>query len=212
MADPTNLQPASLTLYTDAHIVRGTVLTRQRRVTDILNEADHPFLVLSDVVIDAFGSRDQPMRIEFAQVNLDAVLFAVTDEPVTAPPELRTPKVAELALISVPPFRVIGRVHLLPNRDLREALDELTGRFIPVTQASYWSDAVGEARQSAVAVAVNHSRAQVLAPYREVDPWEGIDRGAPHRAEPGSVSADQPAGTGEAATAMDEPPPVAGDR
>lgn len=182
--DPTSLQPASLTLYTDAHIVRGTILTRQRRVSDILNEADHPFLVLSDVVIDAFGSRDQPMRIEYAQVNLDAVLFAVTDEPVSAPPELRTPKVAERALISVPPFRVVGRVHLLPNRDLREALGELVGRFIPVTDAAFWSDAVGEARQAAVAVAVNHGRAQVLAPYREVDPWEGLDRAAPHRVEP----------------------------
>jgi hypothetical protein len=202
MADPTNLQPASLTLFTDAHIVRGTVLTRQRRVTDILNESDHPFLVLSEVVVDAFGSRDQPMRIEFAQVNLDAVLFAVTDEPVTAPPELRTPKVAEQALISVPPFRVVGRVHLLPNRDLREALDELTGRFIPVTDAMYWSDAVGEARQTAVAVAVNHGRAQILAPYREVDPWEGIDRTAPHReAAPGGpaepASPTEPAGPAE---------------
>lgn len=181
MADPTNLQPARLTLYTDAHIIRGSILTRHRRVTDILNESEHPFIVLSEVIVDAYGSRDQPMQVEFAQVNLDAVLFAVTDEPVTAPPELRTPKVAEQALVSVPPFRVVGRVHLLPGRDLREGLDELTGRFIPVTEAAFWSETIGEARQTALALAVNHGRAQVLAPYRVVDPWAGIDRAAPHR-------------------------------
>jgi hypothetical protein len=194
-ADPTSLQPARLTLYTDAHIIRGTTMTRLRRVTDILNEAEHAFLVLSDVIVDAYGSRDQPMQVEYAQVNLDAVLFAVIEEPVTAPPELRTPKVAEQALVSVPPFRVVGRIHLLPGRDLREGLDELTGRFIPVTDAAFWSETIGEARQTALALAVNHGRAQVLAPYRVVDPWAGIDRAAPHRAE--EAAGDAPAASPE---------------
>ena len=27
-------------------------------------------------------------------------------------------------------------------------------------------------------VAINHSRAQILAPHREVDPWAGLDRAA----------------------------------
>jgi hypothetical protein len=64
----------------------------------------------------------------------------------------------------------------MPERDLREALGELTGRFIPVTEATYWSDIVGEARTVAPMVAFNHSRAQILAPHREVDPWAGLDR------------------------------------
>ena len=46
-------------------------------------------------------------------------------------PDLRTPKVPEQALISIPPFRVTGRIHLLPERDLREALSELTGPVHP---------------------------------------------------------------------------------
>jgi hypothetical protein len=64
----------------------------------------------------------------------------------------------------------------MPERDLHEALDELMGRFLPVTDAVYWSDRVGEARASALVVAVNHSRAQILAPHREVDPWAGLNR------------------------------------
>lgn len=165
-----------LTLYTDAFVVKGTVRSRQNRITDILNQTDDGFLVLSDAVVDEYGSRGTPTRSEFAQVNLAAVLFAVADTPIEPRPDLRTPKVPEQAMISIPPFRVIGRVHLLPERDLREALSELTGRFIPVTDATYWSDTIGEARATAAMVAINHERAQIFAPHREVDPWAGLDR------------------------------------
>jgi hypothetical protein len=105
------------------------------------------------------------------------VLFAVADSQVQAIPELRTPKIPEQALISIPPFKITGRIHLLPERDLRDALEELTGRFLPVTDALYWSESVGEARTPAQLIAFNHARAQILAPHREVDPWEGISRG-----------------------------------
>jgi hypothetical protein len=167
----------ALTLYTDAFVIRGSIRTRQSRISDILNQADDEFLVLTDTVVDEFGARGLPVRSEYAQVNLGAVLFAVADTSVEPRPDLRTPKVPEQALISIPPFRVTGRVHLLPERDLREALTELTGRFIPVTDATFWSDSVGEARATAPMLAINHHRAQIFAPHRAVDPWAGLDRG-----------------------------------
>ena len=172
-AEPTLV---TLTLYTDAFVIKGSIRTRQGRISDILNQADEDFLVLTDTVVDEYGARGTTVKSEFAQVNLGAVLFAVADTTVEARPDLRTPKVSEQALISIPPFSVTGRVHLLPERDLREALSELTGRFIPVTDATYWSDSVGEARQTAPMVAINHHRAQIFAPHREVDPWAGLDR------------------------------------
>ena len=116
------------------------------------------------------------MQTDFAQVNLGTVLFGVADEPVDATPELRIPKVSQRALITVPPFTVTGHIHVLPERDLREALDELVGRFIPVTDAVYWADRLGEGRTEALVVAINHHRAQILAPFREIDPWAGLDR------------------------------------
>jgi hypothetical protein len=178
----------SLTLYTDAFIIRGTIVTRHRRVTDILNMAEDGFLVLGDVTSDEFGARGETIRAEFAQVNLAAVLFAVADTPVETPPELRTPKVSEQALISVPPFKVSGSIYLMPGRGLREALAELTGHFVPVTGAAYWSDVHGEARQTAELVAVNHERAQIMAPHTVVDPWADAPRAAA-TPEPGA-SAD----------------------
>ncbi len=167
-------QSVALTLYTDAFVIRGSIETRQRRVSDILNHADDPFLVLTDVTVDEFGSRGQVTTAAYAQVNLASVLFAVADTTVEAVPELRTAKVPEVALISVPPFKVTGRIHLLAERDLREALNELHGTFLPVTDATYWSDSLAEARATAALVAVNHARAQILAPYRENDPWAGM--------------------------------------
>jgi hypothetical protein len=165
-----------MTLFTDAFVIKGVVRTRQSRLTDVLNSAEDEFIVLEDAVVDEFGSRAQAVRSEFAQVNLAAVLFAVADSTVEPRPDLRTPKVSEQALISIPPFRIIGRIHVLPERDLHDALRDLTGRFIPLTEAIYWSDTVGEARTSVPMVAFNHSRAQILAPHREVDPWAGLDR------------------------------------
>jgi hypothetical protein len=192
----------TLVLYTDALITRGTLQTRQHRVTDILNETDEPFLVLEDVTVEEFGGHGQPVRSDFAQVNLDAVLFAVTNEPAPPMPELRTPKTPEKAIISVPPFSVVGTIHLMPmDGSLRDALRELTGRFLPVTDAIFWSDRMHEAREQAALVAVNHKRAHILAPHREVDPWTGLDTST------GGTSTGSPSAGG---TGTDVPPSDSG--
>jgi hypothetical protein len=170
------IQQVRLTLYTDSFVVRGALTTRQRRVTDMLNLAEDRFLVLSDVSTDEFGPRGEHLRAEFAQVNLTSVLFAVVNEAVSPAPELRTPKMPEEALISIPPFKVTGQIHLMPERSLRDALSELTGHFLPVTNATYWSEGLGEARAQAELLAVNHERAQILAPHRVSDPWVGLDK------------------------------------
>jgi hypothetical protein len=186
------LRTTAITLVTDAFVVRGTIQTRHRRITDMLNSAEHDFLVLTDATFDEFGSSGVAIQADFAQVNLGAVLFGVADEPVEPTPELRVAKVSERALISIPPFTVTGHIHLMPERDLHEALRDLMGRFLPVTEATYWSDRVGEARTTALIVAINHTRAQILAPHREIDPWAGLDRS--------SATSPAPIGTSTAAS------------
>ncbi len=198
------LRPTAITLVTDNFVVRGTFVTRHRRITDMLNTAEHDFLVLEQATFDEFGATGVVMQTDFAQVNLGAVLFGVADEPVEATPELRIPKVSERALISIPPFTVTGHIHVMAGRDLRAALDELQGRFIPVTEATYWSDRVGEARTEALIVAVNHNRAQILAPHREVDPWAGLDRTG-GSASAGAADAAS-SGSGPSATSAPRPP------
>jgi hypothetical protein len=168
-------QRVSMTLYTDAFVIRGTMPTRQRRLSDIINFADEDYLVLSDAVLQGLGPQGARHVAANAQVNLGAVLFAITNDTVEALPELRTPKVAETTLISIPPFSITGLIHLLPERDVRSGLQELHGRFLPVTEATFWSDALGEAPQTAPMLAVNHARAQILSPYAPptAEPAEG---------------------------------------
>jgi len=179
-----SLRAVPMTLYTEMLVVRGTIQTLQHRVTDILNQAAEPHLVLEDVTLEEYGSTALPVRSEFAQVNLASVLFAVSLTTVEPMRELRTPKVSERALLSVPPFRVVGQVHLLPERSLRDSLAELHGAFIPVTDATFWSEGAGEARQTVAFVGVNRARAQVFAPFREVDPWAGVGKGVREANEP----------------------------
>ena len=182
-----------LTIFTDAFTVRGRLETPHRRLTDALNEATDGFLVLSDVTFDEFRSASNLIRADYAQINLASVLFLTTDEEVEADPSLASPRVSEEALISVPPFRILGRIHLESGRSLREALGELRGRFVPVTQATHWSDALGEARTTVPSLAVNHARCQILAPHQEVDPWAGLSMPSTEAGE-GPSSAPEPTG------------------
>ncbi len=172
-----------LTLYTDALVARGTVRTRQHRVSDILNLAETPFLVLEGVQVTDFGGGSAGIEADVAQINLDAVLFAVVETPASPSPELRAPRKPHDAIISVPPFRVTGTLHLpAAAANLQEALTDLTGRFLPVTDAEYEAPSLGLAPRGALMLAVNHHRAQILARYSgdgdrpaagevAVDPW-----------------------------------------
>lgn len=168
------LHPVPITLYTDAFMVKGTLETRHRRLTDALNDATDGFIILSDTRFDEYRSASSMITADYAQVNLASVLFVVSDEAVPPDPVQASPRVAEEAMISVPPFTITGRIHLQPERPLREALAQLHGDFIPVTQATYWSDGLGEARTATLMAAVNHARCQILAPHHEVDPWAGV--------------------------------------
>lgn len=195
------LGEVELTLYTDALIARGTIRTRQHRVSDILNLSDTPFLVLEDVRVTDHDGVSAEIDADVAQINLDAVLFAVVDTPVTASPELHAPKMQHEAIVSVPPFRVTGTLHLpAASANLREALTDLTGRFLPVTDAEFESPALGLAPQGAVMLAVNHHRAQILARYSKAGdrPGEGPGSGdtwAPSGAPEGEPASDPWAGT-----------------
>ncbi len=182
-----DLGRVELTLYTDALIARGAVRTRQHRVSDILNLSETPYLVLEDVRVTDLDGASEPITADVAQINLDAVLFAVVNTPVASSLELRAPKMQREAIISVPPFRVAGTLHLLAGAtNLREALSDLSGRFLPVTDAEFQAPGLGLAPQTALMLAVNHHRAQILARYTQpgdrpregdtgvADPWEGL--------------------------------------
>jgi hypothetical protein len=161
----------AVTCYTDSFVVRGALSSPVRRLTDLVNRPDEPFLVLERVTIEEFLTGALLESSEFAQVNLSTVLFAFESEDAQpALPEMRTVKVAQRSLVTIPPFRVVGELHLLPESSLQDALHELLGRFLPVTDAMFWSDSLGIGRTAVGMLAVNHARSQILTPFREPQP------------------------------------------
>ena len=179
------LERVELTLYTDALIVQGAIRTRQHRISDILNLTETPFLVLENVTVTDLQGHTEPIQTDVAQINLDAVLFAVVNTRVEPSPELRSPKMQREALISIPPFRVTGTLHLLAgSANLREALTDLTGRFLPVTDAAFEAPALGIASRPALMLAVNHQRAHILARYSQPGDRPGEGQGQPAAADP----------------------------
>lgn len=162
--------------YTDSHVIRGTLQSNLRRLSDALNNPEQPFLVLEEITLEDVRTGAVLERAEYGQVNLSTVLFAYEPGDVQAtPPELRAVKIRQSALVSLPPFRVVGELHLLPERSLRDALRELLGRFIPLTGASFWSETLGIPRTTVTMIAFNHERSQILAPFEET---AGHDSGA----------------------------------
>jgi hypothetical protein len=158
--------PRPLTLFTDRFVIHATFKSHERRLSDSLNVPGEPFLVVEDARFEELGTRTVLEEAPFAQINLSTVLFAVAHEPAPAVPEMRRLKVTQKALVILPPFRIAGQLHLLPDRDLHRQLGELTGRFVPMTGCQFWAEAEGP-RTTVSMVAFNHSRAQILAPYQE---------------------------------------------
>ena len=115
-----------LVLYTDALVTHGLVRTGQHRITDILNHSDDAFIILEDVTVEELGHRGETIKADYAQVNLDAVLFAVSNAEVPVMAELRTPKHAPRRSSRCRRSGSSGTIHLLPTEnDLRQALVEL---------------------------------------------------------------------------------------
>ena len=48
------------------------------------------------------------------------------------------------------------------------------GRFLPMTEAIFWSDALGEATDDGAVPGRQPRRTQILAPFKEQDVWAGV--------------------------------------
>lgn len=168
----------NVTVYTDAYLVKGSLSAGQATLAAILNGAADDVILVSDVTIDEYGSRTGAVRAEFAQINVSTVLFAVAGTARDAGEEVLTATAPDQVLVSIPPFRIIGRLQGSGERPLREAVQALRGRFIEIVDAVYSSELAAEARTPASLLAVNRLKAHVIAPHREVDPWAGLAPGA----------------------------------
>ena len=166
-----------VTIYTDAYVVKGSIEAGQGSLAGVFDGADDDVVMLSDVTMDEYGSRTGAVRAEFAQVNVATILFAVAGTA-RAGEEVLAASAPDQVLVSIPPFRIIGRIEGSGEGRLRETVQALRGRFIEIVDAVYSSELAAEARTPAARLAVNRAKTHVIAPHREVDPWAGLAGGA----------------------------------
>lgn len=155
------VQELSLTLVTDRLIIQGVIVTRVRRLTDLVNEPDATHLILQDTTFMEVGSRRVVAKGAAAQIRLSDVLFVHPNGPTEAASTMRMPKQPVKATLLLPPFTVEGTIHLPYESELRIALDSYGERFVPVTGAKYWAYGVAEAPNYVELLVVNHSRAHI---------------------------------------------------
>lgn len=157
--NPTQAMP--LTVVTATLIIQGTIQTRLRRLTDVLNEPDISHLVLLDASFMEMGSRRLVARAAAAQVQLAEILFTHANGPTDSGSEMRTPKQAVPATLLAPPFTIEGQIHLPYESEVKLALEAYGGRFLPVTGARYWAYGVAESPNHVDLLVVNHARVHV---------------------------------------------------
>jgi hypothetical protein len=155
------VQELPLTLVTDRLVIQGSMLTRVRRLADLVNEPDTPHLVLQNATFMEVGSRRVVAQGVAAQVRLSDVLFAHTNGQMESGSTMRMPKQPVRATLLLPPFTVEGTIHLPYESELRIALDAFGDRFVAVTGAKYWAYAVAESPNFVDLLVVNHARAHI---------------------------------------------------
>jgi hypothetical protein len=160
----TPLQSLPVTIVTADSVIQGTVQTRLRRLTDVVNQPDAEHLILFDATFMDVGSRRVVADAGVAQVQLADVLFMHTSGPTESGTEEKTAKRAVRATLIAPPFTIEGQIHLPLESELRQALDAYGERFVPVTSARYWAYGVAESRNAVDLLVVNRARAHVAIP------------------------------------------------
>jgi hypothetical protein len=159
-----------LTIMTSRLVIEGTILTRVRRLVDLVNEAGAAHLIVHDATFMDLVSGSVLFRAAYAQLWLDDMLLLHTRDPVESEGQ-RTPKQPTPATLIVAPFVIEGTIHLPFENELRMALDAYSDRFVAVTDARYWLNTEPDSPISADLVVVNHHRAHVaVAPDVE---WNG---------------------------------------
>jgi hypothetical protein len=195
MTAGTAILAVELTIYTDAMVIRGRVQVPDRSLAETLAALPGGVLELDDVMLEEHGSRGRPVTAPVAFVRTEAIVLVLSEPLLPADPAQGRPSV----LLAMPPFGVAGRLSVLsPDDGLRDALRALPRvGFLTVSDAAYWSEPLGEGRRRSSAITVNAARIQAALPYREVDPWAGLDQ--PRTAEAGlGFEAGRPVDAGRA--------------
>jgi hypothetical protein len=170
---PVDLSKVALDVYTDAYRVSGRAMTRFVRVADIANQAANTHLHVEEATISEYADPGATVGAKQVLLNMEAALLVITTES-EAPqrPEMRIPKRSVRAQIVVPPFRLTGMVHVPTGSRPADGVLNASDRFLTMTEATIASAEHPELGRTAIALAFQRERAQLILVADDENPDE----------------------------------------
>lgn len=157
-------------LYTSSIRCSGLMRSQQPRLSDYLNGIQDDYLVVLDAAVDPLylplGTR--PVRVQLAQFRRDSIILALPNqaragqERTVGALALVMPRDRHEVNLEAYPFAIRGTIHVAPEIELREHLQNSFTHFMPVTEASITYIPNRQRDFQAPVILVNKATLQVL--------------------------------------------------
>ena len=157
-----SVQAVGVEIYTSAYRVAGTIHTPFRRVAEILNQLPSGHIAIDDASVTEYVSAASA-RVASALVSVDEILVMVAAGlAAEASAEMRIEKQPAWAVLSIPPLRLDGTVHVPVGSRAVDGLLNVADRFVPMTDVRLSSGAHPSLDREIPILAVRRDRAQVM--------------------------------------------------
>jgi hypothetical protein len=157
------VEAVEVELLTAAYSITGTIHTPFRRVAEILNQLPGGHLAVEGATIVEHAVPTVSQRAASALVAVDEVIILVAPGLVgEASAEMRILKDPAHAVLSIPPFRLEGTIHVPVESRPVDGLLNIPDRFLPMTDATLVSVAHPELDREVPILALRRDRAHVI--------------------------------------------------
>lgn len=157
------VQSVDVEIYTSAYRIAGIIHTPFRRVADILNQLPSGHVTIEDATIAEHAAAGSAARAGTAHVAVDEILVMIAPSLAgEARSEMRIQKQPATAVLSMPPMRLAGTVHVPIGSQPVDGFLNVAERFVPMTDVHLTSATHPELDREAPILAVRRDRAQVM--------------------------------------------------
>lgn len=158
-----SVESVSVEIYTSAYRITGTIHTPFRRVAEILNQLPSAHVTIEEASITEHAAPESTSRAGTAHVAVDEILAMIAPDLAGQPrAEMRIQKAPATAVLSMPPLRLSGTVHVPVGSRPIDGFLNVGERFVPMTDVHVTSAAYPELDREVPILAVRRDRAQVM--------------------------------------------------
>ncbi|MDQ2673695.1 MAG: hypothetical protein M3Y40_03495 [Chloroflexota bacterium] len=157
------VQEVEVELFTSAYRVAGTIHTPFRRVAELLNQLPGAHLTIENATVSAHGEDARGDRVSSALVTVDEVIVLMAPALVgETSSEMRILKHPAHAILSIPPLRLEGTIHVPVGSNPVDGMLNVPERFMPMTDVSLTSPSHPTLDRTVPILALRRDRAHVI--------------------------------------------------